>query len=94
MDDALHRTIEAVTRYEVPDRVIAIAAASLEGMPGNARRDSELFALVDSVQLVAGSHGGVHPDCTTCTAIKNSLAVSMAAVRAEADIALSEMIAD
>jgi hypothetical protein len=92
MDEALRRTNEAVERYQVPQRLIGVATQSLEQMADGVRHQSELYALVDSVQWLAGSHDGPHPECLTCHALKNTLAVSMAAVRAETDIALTALM--
>ena len=94
MDEALRRTNEAVERYAVPQKMIAIAADCLERMPEDARHDSEVDALVDAVLQVAGPHSGPHPNCITCVGISNALAVSMGVVRAEADLALAKMIAE
>lgn len=94
MDEALRRTNEAVERYEVPQKVIAVAAQCLESMSADARHETEVEALVDANLQVAASHGGPHPDCMTCQRIKNALAVSMGVVRAETDLALSRMYGD
>jgi hypothetical protein len=94
MDDALRRTNEAVERYAVPERMISIAALSLEGMPERVRRENEVNALVNAITEVAGQHGGGHPDCVTCIGLGNALAVAMGSVRAEADLAFAKMIGE
>lgn len=94
MEEALRRTTEAVERYEVPQRLIGLAAQSLEPMPAEVRHNSEVNALVDAIVRIAGEHGGPHDSCLTCHSVSNALAVSMGVVRAETDLALSRMYGD
>jgi hypothetical protein len=94
MDEALRRTADAVDQYDVPEKIIAIAAQSLEPMPGDVRHDCEVNALVDAILHVAGPHGGPHDGCLTCHGISNALAVSMGVVRAEADLAFTRMLGE
>jgi hypothetical protein len=94
MDDALRRTADAVERYAVPQRLIGLAAQSLEPMPAEVRRNSEVNALVDAIVRIAGEHGGPHDSCLTCHSVSNALAVAMGSVRAEADLALAQMLGD
>lgn len=94
MDEALRRTNEAVERYEVPAQKIAIAAQSLERMPGDLRHDCEVYAMADVISELATAHGGKHENCLTCNGLANALAVAMGAVRAEADLALAKMIGE
>jgi hypothetical protein len=91
MDEALRRTNEAVERYEVPQRMIAIAARSLEEMPERPRRENEVNALVNAITELADQHGGGHPSCLTCVGLSNALAVAMGSVRAEADLVLTKL---
>lgn len=91
MDEALRRTNKAVERYEVPNQKIGIAAESLERMPAELRRDTEVYAMADAISELATAHRGRHDDCVTCTSLENALAVAMASVRAEADVALRAM---
>jgi hypothetical protein len=94
MDEALRRTNEAVERYQVPERMIAIAASSLEEMPEDARRTTEVNALVNAITEAAGQHGGPHPACVTCVGVGNALAVAMGSVRAEADLVLTRLLGE
>jgi hypothetical protein len=94
MDEALRRTNEAVERYDVPNKKIGIAAESLERMPAELRHDTEVYAMADAISELAAAHRGRHEGCVTCTSLENALAVAMASVRAETDIALRAMISE
>jgi len=94
LDEALRRTSEAVEKYQVPQRMIAIAALSLEEMPQDVRRECEVDALVSAIAELAGQHGGPHAACVTCISVGNALAVAMGSVRAEADVALTRLIGE
>jgi hypothetical protein len=94
MDEALRRTSEAVERYAVPQKMIAIAAESLERMPKDLRREVEVDAMANAITELAGQHNGPHPDCLTCIGLGDALAVAMGSVRAEADLALTRMLGD
>ena len=94
MDEALHRTADAVERYRVPAQKISIAAESLERMPSDARRDAEVYAMADAISEASIVHAGPHPGCLTCHSLENALAVAMGSVRAEADLALTKLFSE
>lgn len=93
MDDALRRTADAVRRYQVPDRMIALAAASVMRMPAGYRRRVEVEALTDAVLGIADTHGGTCDDtCLLCVRIRDALAVTMGIIRAEVDLEFQERL--
>jgi hypothetical protein len=92
IDDALRRTADAVAQYQAPERMIAAAARSLAGKPGQARAKMEIDALHDAILAIANDHAGPHDGCDTCHAVRNGLAVAMGIVRAEVDLELEKRI--
>lgn len=93
IDENLRRTSAAVNRYRVPERIIALAAGSLTSMTEQQRHDHGMDAIQDALLLVAEQHAGPHPDCVTCNAVSNGLAVTLGVVRAEVDVEMERKIA-
>ncbi|MFI5895691.1 hypothetical protein ACIA5D_36910 [Actinoplanes sp. NPDC051513] len=50
LDDALRRTADAVTRYQAPEAMVAVAARSLTKLPCQRRARIEVDALHDAIR--------------------------------------------
>jgi len=92
IDETLRRTVDAVDRYRVPERLIGIAATSLEQMTEQQRRAAIVAALLDGLLHIADQHAGPHNDCPSCHSISNGLAVALGVIRAEVDISFENRI--
>jgi hypothetical protein len=92
LDDVLRRTAAATAAYQVPERTIELAASALLGVPDGPRLRLEVRALRDAALLVAEAHRRdcAESVCTTCEAIRYTLAVALATVRSETHPGLDE----